>query len=67
MISMEQAILDGVKVRIRQIIEEESAAASKRVADRVRAEADGMVMRLMRHFEVQNCGDRVIIEVRKNV
>jgi len=64
---MEQAILDGIKVRIHQIIEEEVATASNRVAERVRAEADGMAMRLLRHFEVQSCGDRVIIEVRKNV
>lgn len=60
-----RAIRDGIRKRIGEIAQEETAAAQRRIAERVSQELDKLALNLLSHYDVRSMGDRIVIEVRK--
>jgi hypothetical protein len=63
--SMDEAIRAAFRQRTRQILAEEAEKAANEVKRRIALEADSLVLKLLRHYEVASYVDRIVIEVKK--
>ena len=60
-----EAIEFNTRQRVQAVLEEEIAAANKRVADRVRGEADRIALQILSHYSIEQRGAEVVIRVGK--
>ena len=65
--SLNDALLGGIKDAIKQAAEEEITKAKEHIEDRVHEIISQLVMNIHNYFEVRNYGNRIVIEVRKDI
>ncbi len=59
------ALLRATKSRVEAIAEEEAAEASRRLAARIDAEVDNLVLSIMSNYDIADNGGRLTITVNK--
>lgn len=62
-----KAIERAVKDELARILEEETAAAIKRVHERMRNAADQLALNMLQHYDVQRAGPNIVITVKKEL
>jgi hypothetical protein len=54
-----------LRERVEEVLAEEIASAQRRIAERIRKEADALALQVLDRYSIHDMGTRIIIEVRK--
>lgn len=65
--SFEEHILQAIRERTKQIVEEETKQAQMVVERRMNALADSIVLSIMKYYDVKRHGENIIITVKKEM
>jgi restriction endonuclease Mrr len=64
---IEQAIKAEVRVRVEAEIKKQAEEAAEKVRAKLKDEVDRIALSVMRHYDMQSMGDRIVITVRNDV